>query len=347
MAFNDFVVTHHVDPSTIPLDFETSLSGGSPTESFESFSEVNTPPRDDAWSMAMHNSPMTSVSSHSPAIPTMDNFTMVGPLTLPNGDMESSVSTVVGDDQVQMSEWSGHTNEGEARDHHLYKNAYPKADGLYHCPWEGQQCCNHRPEKLKCNYDKFVDSHLKPYRCKLDICRELKFSSTACLLRHEREAHGMHGHGTKPYPCTYAGCDRAQPGNGFPRKWNLHDHMHRVHNVAPPPEDDGVKDSGRVRKRKTDVNSRNASGRKSPKSRKSSPKAEPQVVKIDPTVKLREDWFAIQAGFPTVLSGFSNPDDPMVMGYINRARDELESMARIHMELMAAKNPGNYAQQSG
>lgn len=154
-VFNDFVATHHVDPSTIALDFDTSQSGGSPTESFESFSEVTTPPREDAWSMAMHNSPMTSISSHSPAVPIADSFTdsftMVGPL--PNESMDGSMSTVVGDNQGQNNEWAGVTSEGEARDHPLYKNAYPQEDGLYHCPWENTPCCNHRPEKLKCNYE--------------------------------------------------------------------------------------------------------------------------------------------------------------------------------------------------
>lgn len=44
--------------------------------------------------------------------------------------------------------------EGEsARDHALYKNAAPQTDGLYHCPWEGQTSCNHKAEKLKCNYE--------------------------------------------------------------------------------------------------------------------------------------------------------------------------------------------------
>lgn len=157
----------------------------------------------------------------------------------------------------------------------------------------------------------------------------------------------MHGHGTKPYPCTYAGCDRAQPGNGFPRKWNLHDHMHRVHNAAPPPEDDGGKDSGKAKKRKTDLGAKNTSGRKSSKSRKSSPKAEPPVIKVDPTIKMREDWFSIQAGLPSLMSGFENPEDPMVMSYIDRARENLESMAKIHMDLMAAKNPTQFLQQSG
>lgn len=43
--------------------------------------------------------------------------------------------------------------ESSARDHFLYKNAYPQADGLFHCPWEGEATCNHKAEKLKCNYE--------------------------------------------------------------------------------------------------------------------------------------------------------------------------------------------------
>src|SRR5208282_771438 len=105
--------------------------------------------------------------------------------------------------------------------------------------------CQHKPEKLKCNYEyehflfptyfsntnrvvctsKFVDSHLKPCRCKVISCENLQFSSTACLFRHEREAHAMHGHGDIPFLCTYEGCERGLLGNGFPRHWNLRDHM--------------------------------------------------------------------------------------------------------------------------
>src|SRR5271154_4024058 len=82
---------------------------------------------------------------------------------------------------------------------------------------------------------KFVDSHLQPYRCKVNTCENARFSSTACLLRHEREAHSMHGHGEKPFLCTFEGCERGVPGNGFPRHWNLCDHMKRVHNRSPSP----------------------------------------------------------------------------------------------------------------
>jgi hypothetical protein len=81
-----------------------------------------------------------------------------------------------------------------------------------------------------------VDSHLKPYRCKIQTCKELRFPSAAFLLRHEREVHAMHGHGDKPFFCTYEGCERGVAGNGFPRLWNLRDHMRRVHKEPRSPK---------------------------------------------------------------------------------------------------------------
>jgi hypothetical protein len=80
---------------------------------------------------------------------------------------------------------------------------------------------------------KFVDSHLKPYPCKIHSCENARFSSTASLVRHEREAHAMHQHGEKPFLCTFEDCERGIPGNGFPRQWNLVDYMKRVHNRSP------------------------------------------------------------------------------------------------------------------
>lgn len=44
-------------------------------------------------------------------------------------------------------------NDNNARVHELYHNAAPAEDGLYHCPWEGKESCQHKPEKLKCNYE--------------------------------------------------------------------------------------------------------------------------------------------------------------------------------------------------
>lgn len=208
---------------------------------------------------------------------------------------------------------------------------------------------------------KFVDSHLKPYRCKVDSCENARFSSTACLLRHEREAHAMHGHGDKPYLCTYEGCDRAVTGNGFPRNWNLRDHMRRVHNDngsslstrsgPPSPGGNGHKDS-KSRKRKSDPIAKSSSGRKSPKS---SPVVDVETpAREDISRKLRGEWDECQTGLSSSLTSFPRADDPMVLEHINALKDRLDAMARIHKDLVAHDNSGlvrqpinPFTQQSG
>ena len=45
-------------------------------------------------------------------------------------------------------------NDNLPREHPLYQKATTGPDGLYHCPWERKDpACNHKPEKLKCNYE--------------------------------------------------------------------------------------------------------------------------------------------------------------------------------------------------
>jgi hypothetical protein len=44
-------------------------------------------------------------------------------------------------------------SDSSPREHPLYQNATIGLDGLYHCPWEEDSSCNHKPEKLKCNYE--------------------------------------------------------------------------------------------------------------------------------------------------------------------------------------------------
>ena len=46
----------------------------------------------------------------------------------------------------------------------------------------------------------------------------------------------MHGHGERPHLCYYPGCERGIPGNGFPRRYNLFDHMKRVHDHKEEPD---------------------------------------------------------------------------------------------------------------
>lgn len=39
----------------------------------------------------------------------------------------------------------------------------------------------------------------------------------------------MHGHGHRPNLCLWPDCERSKPDHGFPRRYNLLDHMKRVH----------------------------------------------------------------------------------------------------------------------
>nr|KAJ9665337.1 hypothetical protein H2201_004629 [Coniosporium apollinis] len=156
-----------------------------------------------------------------------EHAAIVGTLTPGQPDEGTYLSPNVPTDRTPSEDAA----EKIARAHPLYQ-ASKHGDDLYHCPHEGQAGCAHKPTPLKCNYDKYVDSHLKPFRCRNKTCTDVQFSSTACLLRHEREAHGMHGHGSKPHLCIYSDCERAVPGQGFPRRYNLIDHMKRVHEYS-------------------------------------------------------------------------------------------------------------------
>ncbi|OJJ60527.1 hypothetical protein ASPSYDRAFT_148141 [Aspergillus sydowii CBS 593.65] len=151
------------------------------------------------------------------------------------------------------------------RDHPFY-SLPTHNDGKYYCPFaNGDKPCNHPPTTQKCAYHKYLDSHLKPYRCRVPSCMDaqLHFSSNACLFRHEREAHGLHGHGDNPHLCLFEGCDRSIPGYGFPRRWNLFDHMRRVHDYASserPSSPDASPTTNQTKKKETTGRKRRVTG---------------------------------------------------------------------------------------
>lgn len=172
---NDLAVAH-VNPQI----FNAGLVGSpqswgslSPADSRLSSPGVHDGVSDDLWSaVPSASSPAESQNSNSPALPGQSPRYVVAdgshsPATLSyllddirmsrKLDVHGNMISFMSQDAFTLPPALGSrrmSGEGEtARDHFLYKNAYPQADGLFHCPWEGETTCNHKPEKLKCNYE--------------------------------------------------------------------------------------------------------------------------------------------------------------------------------------------------
>jgi len=163
----------------------------------------------------------------------------------------------------------------------------------------------------------------------------------------------MHGHGDKPYLCTYKGCDRAQPGNGFPRQWNLKDHMRRVHHddgaslqatsaASPPPSGSAGHSKG---------------SRKKPCNRKSSLKSGSSMDNSTSKAEANqayEEWHKHRQSLTSMVSNFAEPDDPSLLQYLSDAQSHLTAMGQAsnrYMSLQKADLSGpymrSYPQQSG
>lgn len=67
--------------------------------------------------------------------------------------------------EMSTGRWSSKDAESGAARSHPFYHASPQADGFFHCPFEGKEGCDHKPEALKCNYRL------------VDVC-----SPTVCLL---------------------------------------------------------------------------------------------------------------------------------------------------------------------
>ncbi|EEY20912.1 conserved hypothetical protein [Verticillium alfalfae VaMs.102] len=336
------VSLQHVIPTHIQLDHDASLTSHSPSGSWATFSpsesHMSGPSSEGSpahWALPEPLASPPRSENGSPAIQAQLRLDgQYHGQDMLSDDMSATVMPM-GDDFALPPSYTARrpVNEGEsARDHPLYKNASPGPDGLFHCPWEGQASCNHKAEKLKCNYDKFVDSHLKPYRCKDTSCENARFSSTACLLRHEREAHAMHGHGDKPFLCSYDGCDRALPGNGFPRQWNLRDHMRRVHNDSRIPGSPTSSTTGHTQQAAKSRKRKDAPKVIPAVSRKNS--AKPSVVAAavqeqEAPRPLIEEWIAQQKALESIVQGLAQPDNVAIAHLIKDAQGHLNTMGKL------------------
>ncbi|KAK4163073.1 cell wall transcription factor ACE2 [Cladorrhinum sp. PSN259] len=106
------------------------------------------------------------------------------------------------------------------------------ADGKYICTWPS--CVKEvREFDRKCEWNKHMDKHDRPYKCKAEGCEKLPgFTYSGSLLRHEREVHGKHSGPKNSFYCPHPNCKR-HSGRGFSRQDNLNKHMKRVHIQSP------------------------------------------------------------------------------------------------------------------
>ncbi|KIW00244.1 hypothetical protein, variant [Verruconis gallopava] len=220
---------------------------------------------------------------------------------------------------------TGYSSEAStpARNHPLY-NARPSEDGLYHCPFANEGC-SHEPKQLKCEYDKYIDSHIKPFRCRHSKCADLQFSSTACLLRHEREAHEMHGH--EESLCEYPPCNRSVPGNGFRRSYNCKDHMTRCHGWVDQNPQEG-------KKRRSATTS--SSGSKANKAKASTklPSKRQQIM------QLKAEWAKRKENLEKLTKGLEF-DGPLFAIALTQINSEMQTMRSIQLEVSKLTGRGH------
>jgi hypothetical protein len=154
----------------------------------------------------------------------------------------------------------------------------------------------------------------------------------------------MHGHGEKPFLCTSDGCERGVTGNGFPRHWNLCDHMKRVHNRSPSPTG-AAKPSRGSKKRK---NSTGESG----SSKKSPPTASASVEKPRAPVRslsLSEQFQHDRQQLISELTDMTDLDDAEAAQLkLDKANQYLKMMARATQQMRSGpKMERTISQQSG
>lgn len=156
-AVDDFLGS----PALSPI---SSLSPTSPEETWSVPSMMapttNSPPRFEAVSPKFVQDPdLVELASYE----TSDRVTrkstgprhskVVGDIAAAHSRKQLLGTSDVADENLKPPHRSGHDDNNAARLHPLYQNVKPGSDGFYHCPWEGSDTCQHKAEKLKCNYE--------------------------------------------------------------------------------------------------------------------------------------------------------------------------------------------------
>ena len=151
----------------------------------------------------------------------------------------------------------------------------------------------------------------------------------------------MHGHGSKPHLCTYPDCERSLPGNGFPRRYNLFDHMKRVHDYTgptSPPERSASAEDKRLGGRKRKSAPSGSSDTSEKRSKTGSSKEEmtpasmlPPQSKRDKQMKLlRQQFSERKASLGQRLQALQGPADVTPLQQLN---EDVAALLRIAGQL--------------
>jgi hypothetical protein len=154
----------------------------------------------------------------------------------------------------------------------------------------------------------------------------------------------MHGHGAKPYLCTYEGCDRSVAGNGFPRHWNLRDHMRRVHNDSgvtrsnasgsPTPSMPSARPGkGGAKKRKSEI----VNSGKVKKSQVGSPVIQRPATPQEPG--LVQQWELRHQQLAALLQQVQDPRDPRTLEALHKAGEYISILKGTTQAVLAAPKP--------
>jgi hypothetical protein len=119
----------------------------------------------------------------------------------------------------------------------------------------------------------------------------------------------MHGHGARPHLCHFRDCERAVPGHGFPRRYNLFDHMKRVHQYdGPTTESSPTATSGQV-PRKAVSRKRKASTEDSGEKRQKVAKVTAEQQRQQAREQMTRQFLSKKQLLIDILSNLSSPND--------------------------------------
>jgi hypothetical protein len=119
----------------------------------------------------------------------------------------------------------------------------------------------------------------------------------------------MHGHGARPHLCHFRDCERAVPGHGFPRRYNLFDHMKRVHQYdGPTTESSPTATSGQV-PRKAVSRKRKASTEDSGEKRQKVAKVTAEQQRQQAREQMTQQFLSKKQLLIDIISNLSSPND--------------------------------------